>query len=478
MEFYPAAQQIQQPDIYGSYLRGQMAPYQVQGAQQQVEQGGLQLAQLRLALQNQQTYRDVALNALEQQGALGAPTGGQNAATSTGGIQNGPQSAVSSQPYNGSVSGMSPSTLMALEYLKPGGGDPLKTAQGVQEYQIKQRQLQVQGPMALADTVSTSPNADVLIRNNPGLQQQWLEIAPKLGLDPFRDLTPANARKAAIFGYNQLAGSAGLPPKAMPTELANVNLGQGEVAQINKLTGKKEGDLIERQTPTFTLKDIYDPNTQRTRAVAIQTGGYGMAGTNPSAPGGASAGQGVDLGVKEPSQENLKNAEMAVYMRSGLRGVQQLESQGYELSPRARALIIDAATNEGEGLTRQYLSQVAVKNGLSQKDQTYMASLMPMLQAAGHSMAGAKLTLGQVRQNFESLIPVDITNKAAMAKVNESRNNYYTGLLSQSGPAVELPQYQNTLKADLTTAQQQATGVSKTIGGKTYVKRNGKWYAD
>src|SRR5690348_13865872 len=105
-----------------------------------------------------------------------------------------------------------------------------------------------------------------------------------------------------------------------------------------------------------------------------------------------------------------------------------------------------------------------------------MAALMPMLQAAGHSMAGAKLTLGQVRQNFESLIPVDIKNKESMAKINESRNNYYTGLLSQAGPAVELPQYENTLKSDLTRVQQQATGARKVIGDKTYVEfAPGRW---
>jgi hypothetical protein len=163
---------------------------------------------------------------------------------------------------------MAPSTLMALEYLKPGGGDPLKTAQGVQEYQIKQRQLQVQGPMALAETVSSSPQADVLIRNNPGLQQQWMQIAPQLGLDPFRDLTPANARKAAVFGYNQLAGSAGLPPKPMPNPMETLPGALGSVYQRDPMSQK-----ITQVKGEEPLKDVIGANGLPTNLRASEAEG-------------------------------------------------------------------------------------------------------------------------------------------------------------------------------------------------------------
>lgn len=261
-EFYPAAQQIQQPDIYGAYLRGQMAPLQIQQAQQDTAAGGLKLDQLRMTM------------GYAQQLAQGSQSAGaQSAQAPTGGVQNGPQGQVSSQApsqpsgsYDGIGTNPRVNTMMALDVLA--GRDPLKTAQGAQEYEQKQRQLQAQGPMALAETVSSSPNADVLIRNNPGLQQQWVAIAPKLGLDPFKDLTPANARMAATFGYNQLAGSAGLPPKPMPDMQQDIPGPLGSLYQRDSLTNKVT--QVKGEEP---LKDVIGPNGLPTNLRASEAEG-------------------------------------------------------------------------------------------------------------------------------------------------------------------------------------------------------------
>lgn len=229
-DFVPPGR-VDAPDVLGAYIRGQLSPGVVQQQQQELQEGGLKLQQLRLALQNQQMYQQIARQGL---------AGQQPARSPSAGVQTGPQGqpAITTQGQDNQtgVSGLSAGTLSSLAILR--GDDPLKTAEGVQAYQIKQRQLQAQGPMALAETVSSSPNADAIIKNNPTLQQQWIQIAPKLGLDPFKDLTPENARAAAVYGYNQLAGGAGLPPKAMPDQLQTVTGQGGFKYKVDPLTGK------------------------------------------------------------------------------------------------------------------------------------------------------------------------------------------------------------------------------------------------
>ena len=196
------------------------------------------------------------------------------------------------------------------------------------------------------------------------------------------------------------------------------------------------------------------------------TGGVTAMGPRPSGP------IGLAYDTKPPDTDMRKAAELANYMRSGLNGLRQLENQGYELSRKARALIINASTSEDSKFFPQLVSQWSAKNLLTKNDQTYMAALMPVLQAAGHSLAGARLTLGQVRQNFESLVPVDNKNQQSMAQINQNRQNYYQGLLGEAGNALRLPQYSAALN-DF----QKLGPVTKVIGGKTYYKIGGKVYA-
>jgi hypothetical protein len=473
-EFYPAALQVQQPDILKSYIQGQMAPLQVAQAQQGLQAGALDIDKLRLALKQQGMTMDLA------QQLAGQTLGAQNAGGPSGGLQNGPQAAVSapkqeSGSYNGSF-GSNPrvNTMMALDVLQ--GRDPLKTAQGAQEYEQKQRQLQAQGPMSLAESVISSQAPERLILNNPSLMQGWRSYAPKLGLDPSdpRAMTPHNVRSAATLFYNDLAGSAGLPPKAMPTQLQNVNLGNGEIGQINPLTGKKEGDLVERQNPSFSLVDKFDPATNTTVKVPVQTGGYGMSGVNPAT--GAGTPSGFNAGMKAPTDPEFKAAMFASEMRSGMNTMQRMETQGFNLSPSTRAMVINAATSEDSGVLKQLLSQEALVHGMSKSEQTYVAALMPMLQAAGHDQSGARLTTAQVRQNVESLLPVDVRNKDALKQVQDNRQGFYTGLLTQAGAAAQLPQYKSSLGADLQSAQDSARFPTKMVGGKTYEQfAPGRW---
>lgn len=256
-DFYPAAQYIQNPDILASYVRGQMAPLQVQQAQQQLTAGGLDIEKLRLALQQQRQVMDYA-NRL-----AGSQSGGaQNLGGQSGGIQNGPQGQVSSQApqqssgsYDGSF-GSNPriNTMMALDILQ--GRDPLKTAQGAQEYELKQRQLQVQGPLAVMDSVAASTSPARIVMNNPGMVQRWQQLAPQLGFDPVKDFNDDNVRTAITFARNQVAGSAGLPTKEMPAKQQDIAGPLGSLYQRDPISGKVT--QVKGEEP---LKDVIDPAT-------------------------------------------------------------------------------------------------------------------------------------------------------------------------------------------------------------------------
>ena len=492
-----ALPQLQNPDIIGAMLRGQQGAFQQANGiqdlqlgqqkgilnQQAIQQGQieqqmapLKLQQLQLMLRRQQMGLDAADRFLG---------GAQSAPSLTGGVQSGPQASVSGpRPMPGAIPAIQPGQSPLDAIADPGrssGFDisgltnysvamnladnkdplaPIKEQGEIQAQQVSAQQQAMklryqQNVQPITSSIMNSPDADKLVAKNPSAFQAFQQWCAERGLDPEKpsNLTVANAQQAAWEYDNKMRSASGLDANAPLERYNNVGLGNGEIGQINTVTGKKNGDLIDRQNPTYTLTDVYDPATNTTRKVPIQSGGFGMTGVNPSAVGGGTPKGGVDIGVKPPSDAELKSAEFAGYMKSGINGIQALEQKGYVLSPKARSIIIDAATAEGDGLTKQYLKQVAMKAGLSPRDQEYMSALMPVLQAAGHSMAGARMTESQMKTNFESLIPVDVKNADAMSQIQQNRNQYYKGLLTQSGSAVQMPQY-SELAADLKQMQQ------------------------
>lgn len=269
-EFY--APQIQPPaDILGSYIRGQMAPLQVQQAQQQLTAGNLNIQQLQLALRGQQMTQDFA----RQLYGGGQSSGAQNIGGQSGGIQNGPQAQVSSQApnqptgsYDGSfVSSPRVNTMMALDVLA--GRDPLKTAESAQEYELKQRQLQAQGPLATLDTIAGSASPARIVMNNPGLMQRWQQMAPQMGFDPVKDFSDDNVRAVINFARNNIAGSAGLPTKEPPVKQQDIPGPLGSLYQRDPISGKVT--QVKGEEP---LKDVIDPNTgQPTNVRASQAEG-------------------------------------------------------------------------------------------------------------------------------------------------------------------------------------------------------------
>lgn len=479
---------FQNPDFLGSYIRGQQSgmqasafPGEMQLQGQQIQSGQLGLQQLRMAIQSQSALQNFALSNLNGQSSQGGASAGGN---SSGGIQNGPQGAVSSQTnassnaYDpASYAGMippgtapqfSPGTMNAIGML--GGNKMLEGIQQNQKLQMEQRdaqlkvaQMKAAGPLNVMDAVADSPNPSRMVMNNPQIIAQWPSIAQHMGFDPVKDFDDQHIRLAAIYGGNQIRSQVGLQARSMPAPLVNTPLGEGEVGQINALTGKKEGELVARQTPSFTLKSVWDPATNTTKDVPVQTGGYGMQGVGPTGkvvsngpvsqfPASASA-LGFNTGLTPPKDPELKAAMFGSEMRSGLTTLNKLEGQGLNLSPATRTAFISAATSEDTGALHLLFGQEALVHGITPKEQTYMAALMPMLQAAGHDQSGARLTTSQVRQNLESLVPIDVHNKDALEQVQANRKGFYNGLLTQAGSATQLPQYKTTLGADLKSAQ-------------------------
>ncbi|HEY4749687.1 MAG TPA: hypothetical protein VIH60_04805 [Steroidobacteraceae bacterium] len=492
--FYPELS-IQSPDILGSYLRGLSAAGQLQAQQQENQLRGLNIDQLQMAMQKQQFLNQVGMQQVSQgMGVTGGTPGvGQGAPSvgRTGGIQNGPQDAVAgsagtppspassydgSAPVTGLGTGPSAGTQLGLAILT-GKYDPGKTEAAIFENQKQQAQFKASPYMDLADSVATSPNADQLIRNNPFLQQQWVKFAPALGLDPFKDLNPQNARAVARFGGNQLAGSVGLPGKPMPEQYYQQNMPNGQIAQFDS-SGKFQANVRAPEVPTYSVEKSYDVNSGQNVGQKVQTGGWGAG-----AAGGPGSG-GINLGYTAPTAENVKSAGFAAALRGSLGTMRQMEGSGYALSPSDRAQLINVASDEDPGLLHQWVSQELLSHKLSPQGQTYLTASMAAVQALSHDQSGARLNPGTIRANLEAAIPVDVNNKTAMQQIESFRDGYYKDTLVGAGPIAHTPAFQGTLGADLdaisagkpfgVNTSQSAT--TKTIGGKTYVSLGGgRW---
>lgn len=394
-----------------------------------------------------------------------------------------------------------------------------KNLQAAQETLIKQRQMDIAEPMNTLDTVAGAANADSVVKNDPELAARWQEVAPRLGLDPLKGLTPDNARAFARYSYNEMAASAQQPSKPMPDVFDLYPGANGQVLQKNRTTGAVT-EPVPQKLPTFTMEKRWNPDTQRNEGIMVQTspggssapagvfgGGPGAKANQPNAPrgtaprsgapapgqGGGATGAGglgaaatapIDLGYEKPSADNLKAAQFANYARNSNPMLQKLEDSGYRMSPTARSIVIDAAVNDDPGKFSQWMSQEALAHKLSAQDTTYMSALMPLLQAAGHSMSGARLTQSQMRTNFESLIPVSSEDPQYIQNVQGNRNNLYRGLLAQTGPAAQMPEFKSTLGSDRlaismpkTNAQGWALHKDKA-GNLAYVSPDGKQFAE
>ncbi len=451
--FYPEMQG-QSPDLLGSYVRGALAPGAIQEQQQGLQEGSLRLDMLRQAMAKNAFMTQLGEQMATGAGGQPAPSGGVN-----GGIQSGPQDGVAGGETSPMGYGVSPNIQRGLAVLEGKYGPD--TEKAIMDNQVQQMQLHAAGPMALAESVITSPNPAALIMNNPSLMQGWQQFAPKLGVNPSdpRAMTPENVRAAATLYYNNIAGAAKLPPKAMPAQLRNVYGPGGQIIQVNDADGGKATEVTGQKFPTYSMQERYDETTGKKSGILVQTSPGGqtvnLGGASPAPAGGVRGGGGglgsqngqtVDLGYAPPNAENNKATMFAREFKGGNQTMSAMEAKGFQLSPSARTLAINMATDEDPGMMRQLMSQEIAAHKLSPDDQTYLAAMMPMLQAAGHDQSGARLTTAQIRQNVESLLPMGDRNAANLAQVRANREGFYQGLLQQAGGAnLHAPQNRDLL---------------------------------
>jgi len=444
--------------------QGQMAPLRLAEAQQQVQSGQLNLDMMRqMMAMKEGLYRRI----MSPQGSPAPGTqqaGAQNVGGVAPGVGNGPQASVSYQPPQGNVPEVpplpfSPETMQAVGMLAPEMAKGLSEGQAAnraaREDAINRNAMALQPAVDELKNVISSPAPQRLLMNNQMYMAAWRANAPRLGLDPAEpaNMTPDNIRAVATLAHNDLAARSygKIPTLPMPTKWRQVDVGYGGTQQVNDLTGETKPGL-GREIPTATQEKVTLPDgTQVLRS--IPTGGMdvsgrplALSGGNAGATGAPPAG-GRNLGMAPADAEAKKAAQFANYMIPALKSLNRIESSGYVLPPAARSMIINAATSEDTGALHSLLQQESLKHLLGEKGQEYMAALMPVLQAAGHSMGGARLTAGQMRANFESIVPVDTNNANAMQEVNQNRESYLRGLVASSGAAAYAPAYRATVGA-------------------------------
>lgn len=456
------------PDMMAAYMRGAMAPGMLQGQQQELARGGqeLQSGQLNLDMLRQM----MAFKAQAMKQELASQQGAAPSQASPTGMEQSPLAAIGNPARLQSDYGWDRITAMgAGKSLLETDTNFQNAQQAAQKTAIEAAKIRAEDPRTPGNPMpmfksfaSMSPDeAAASLANNHELLAGWPTLAKQYGEDPW-DKTAIP--RVAAMEYNQRGGPLGLSVP-VPSNIKNVALGQGQVAQIDQTTGKKVGDLTERQAPTYTLVDKWDPATNTTTKVPVQTGGAGMSGVGPTGQvtGGKSpvatvknnypasgATLGFNTGMKAPTDPELKAAMFGSEMRAGLKTIQGLEDNKFSLSVPQRTAFINAATSEDPGTIKQFFSQEYLSK-MSPQAQTYIAAMMPMLQAAGHDQSGARLPTSQIRQNIEGLIPPadGVSNPQLMDQINKNRQGFYIGLLGQAGSAVEKPQYKNTLGADL-----------------------------
>lgn len=219
-------------------------------------------------LQNRQSQQNLGMNRLNMQmlqaklpvlqaymqRAQGLMNPGQQSANAVPGSAPGPLSGAPSGMSINPQDALDTGTLGAMVGA-PGAAELSKYPENytkVQEALQTNRKMQLQGPMALLDSVRTSPNAHVLLQNMPDLASQYSQDAQKLGLpsDPTQ-ATPDQARTWATLAYNRMAGTAGVAPKDMPNPVRQVSRGNGDVRDIDPITNKDVGGSPAVATSKF-----------------------------------------------------------------------------------------------------------------------------------------------------------------------------------------------------------------------------------
>ena len=336
------APQFQNPDFLAAALKGQALgqnaaafPGQMALQGQQVQSGQLNLDQLRQMMQiRQQAFQSYqrTMDSLNQPGAQNPQTAGnavdlQSAAQpggGDGGIQNGPQGDVSGTASNDPLAwALDPRRInanMAMSSLNAtlSGGDankPIADAVKLQD-EIRQRAV-ANGKLAqdlptpgnvmpmLKSIAQLDPEAAAAaLDNNNALHQNWPAIAKAYGKDPW---DKRNVPIVAALEYNRKGAPYG-NSVPVPEQVDNLNLPGGEIAQIDRKTGKKIGDLKAYDPGLAAAGQITPDALEQAYQVSKQSGDLtqSLAGRDPWAAANVSA-----FIAKRAKEEGITGLQMA-----------------------------------------------------------------------------------------------------------------------------------------------------------------------
>jgi hypothetical protein len=509
-----ALPQFQQPDFLKSYVQGATAQSDIAVnnmrpamAQQQLAQGNMALQtgqlnmdQLRQVMQIKQRAFDQYMQ--ESGGAAppstGAPpnSGAQSGAQAggggqSGGIQNGPQGAVGATPAAANdplgplidtrriQANAHYASAMALAEGKDPNA-PIAVAQKINEDAnkdlIERTKVSLSPQADLVKQMISDPNIDSTIlanaaNGNPVMLQHYMKYAPLVGADA-KKIDALSAKRAAIAYFNAeiAAKSMGsIDPIPMPNPLQKGRGSQGQPMYFDP-TGEKAPTLeAGASANSYQLEKSYDPQSGRNVGNLVQTGGGAMGwggGGGQSRPtgsasgsGSAPAGTGVDLGMAAPSEANIKQVGFADTLLKSMGTIRALEAKGVALTPTQRAQVIRIATDGGDagwfpGLN-QWTQQEALKHNLGPDAQTYLAAMMPVIQAVSHDQSGARLNEGTIKSNLESVMPVDVKNTKAMSQINSTRESWMKTTALGAGSAAYSPGFKNSVGAYLDSLKNQ-----------------------
>lgn len=370
--------------------------------------------------------------------------------------------------YGGSVQGISPGYLRMNAILSDNPSGQLNSTRDLQLKLAQQRYApQVQKLQSVV--TSDSPTRDIAA--DPDLQSAWIREARLRGIDPQRGFNDQNARQVFASVANQYRSTLGESTEAPPAIYDQTTGAYGYRGQRNRITGE-EKQVQGREMPTYgAVGERFDPGTGTNSKVYAQTGGWGAFGssgapqrggglgpptsTNQPAAAGNTGGArevgSINLGMPAPTDKEFNAAKNSQLMLTSQQRMQALDSKGFDFTPKARTIILQALTNESTSNIEQFGIQEGLRHGLSKDEQTYMTALTPFLQAAGHAWGQAgigRLTPTMARQMFETIAPFDARNKDAMANMADNRQNLYVSALAETGAARQTPLYKNSIGAD------------------------------
>jgi hypothetical protein len=503
-DYFPETQ-AQQPDVIGQYLRGAFAPGQLQGQQQQLQEGALNIQQLKMALQGRQMQAD------SWQGAMQPTLGGHS-----GGVQDGPQTqTASAYPVGNSGPGFSgrpnltpppsPATVAAVngmgvspqmaQYLQGvalQGGNTAEAQHQMQENQIQRMQVAVQPYLNQAENVISSANPERLIMNNPAYMQLWQQNAPKLGLDPSdpKTMTPENVRAAATLYYNDAAGSAKLPPKGMPQHFTDVVGPNGAFGQRddsnNKLTMDSRAPMLDeyRFAQSQGFKGSFIDFTQlKSRASEDKPpSGYQWSGDGTLAPikGGPADKSGLDsrsglmfqrvLSSANEATTSLKNImELPAGASTGVLGVGS--SPGHSVMDSIKGNLTNRLASQD---VQDYNSMIA---GVSRNLSTIESAGLAPNGTLTHSMESVTLRDGdteltklrkmaEARQIIEKGIETNLDNP----KLPQQQRDAVNKIISDVQTAIpfthhDITQLQQAQKSNPTTTMNDLVKQKGLSGG-------------